>query len=247
MPRPPIPFATQLQIGFLYERHGSIDKVIAALSVDVSRGSVAKYINGDKNRWRPVFRPVDWSDLPASGLPETALGMLLRIWNETWGDSRLPTVLEAQWWWRIACALPEEHPSAIRQHAQQFVWREALRKLGDLTVPADDADLWAWVAARVNVLAVAPADLPAWVKIQGERQRAYQERLAQGVVQLPHECVFSVDNTVYYTPACLYDLEPGTWVAWLEKGSLGYKGADIWVDAPGVPHQMPGGELKGGA
>lgn len=192
-----------------------------------SRGTVQKYVKEYKNHWRKVLRPVDWGNLPECGLPETALDVLLRIWSDTWEHSRLPTVIEAQWWWRVSCALPGAQPAYVRRAAQQFVWREALRLLGDTTVPANDNDLWGAVAARSSTY-----EFIAWVvwdppimdddshpDPDTERRLAYQRHIEQGRLQPIKLCMFFAEDrlterTIGPQPRCLYDLPAGWWVWW---------------------------------
>ena len=218
MGRPKIPYSTQLQIGLLYEQRASIDKVFEELHHDgipsVARSTVQTYVNEYKNKWRPILRPVDWSTLPEFGLPWESLGLLLQIWRDTWGDPRQPTVTECRWWWRIHCAVPDAHPSQVRQLAFPFVLRDALRLLGDPNVPQADSDLWAWVSYR---LWQAPPGLQIgeeWLQEHKERQRRYQEDYNLGKIPFCQDPVFSYDNADFGTPACLYDIQPGLWVAW---------------------------------
>lgn len=141
----------------LFAQGRSIDAVFKALGGPEGRGPARGTVANHRNKWLALHGEasgqdveVDWERLAEYGLPAEARGPLLAVWAD--GGGRLPTVRQVRHWWALVSSVLEMPARLVLFFGAEMANREILRELRPADCPADNNDVWAFVAYRAWTL-----------------------------------------------------------------------------------------------
>jgi hypothetical protein len=126
----------------------SIDKImdrLSSMNIQVSRGSVAKYVKQYDQlteQEKENYKSLDWNRLEDYEFSHEVNRFLLRAWS---GIGASITMAQARWLAKIYNLAPDISVVEAQHLGDLFVYRErAFGRLG----PVDNTDLWAYLASH---------------------------------------------------------------------------------------------------